>query len=74
MMKKACLFCKIVGVLAIVGTLSWGLVGAFHVNVVENLFGTDSALTRGLYVLVGLSGIAVLANFFVICPACKKKS
>lgn len=44
-------------VLTIVGGLNWGLVGAFDFNLVDTLFGEDSALSRIVYVLVGLSAL-----------------
>ena len=71
MLKQACPICKVVGALAIIGALNWGLVGVFHVNLVEQLFGT-SAVATVIYALVGLSGIALLVSYFYICPACKK--
>jgi uncharacterized membrane protein YuzA (DUF378 family) len=42
-------------VLVIVGGLNWGLVGAFKYNLVDSIFGVESALARVVYVLVGLS-------------------
>ena len=71
MFKQACLFCKIVGAIAIIGALNWGSVGIFHVNFVEQLLG-QGGVTTVAYVLVGLSGIALLASYFMVCPACKK--
>lgn len=44
-------------ILIIVGALNWGLVGAFHLNLVEMLFGAASLLTRIVYILVGLAGL-----------------
>ena len=72
MLKQACILCKIVGAIAIIGALNWGLVGVANVNLVESIFGADSALSRIVYGLVGLSGLALLASYFVVCPACKK--
>ncbi|MBI4358596.1 MAG: DUF378 domain-containing protein [Candidatus Omnitrophica bacterium] len=72
MLKQACLFCKIVGALAIIGALNWGLVGLLNVNVVERIFGEMTTVTRVIYGLVGLSGIALLVSYFTVCPACKK--
>ncbi len=72
MLKQACGLCKVVGALAIIGALNWGLVGLLEVNLVEQIFGEGSVLTRVIYGLVGLSGIALLASYFVVCPACKK--
>ena len=44
-------------VLLIVGGLNWGLVGLFNYDLVAGLFGTQSALSRVVYVLVGLSAL-----------------
>jgi uncharacterized membrane protein YuzA (DUF378 family) len=43
-------------ILIIVGGLNWGLVGLFDVNLVTTLFGA-TALTRIVYILVGLSAL-----------------
>ena len=72
MLKQACLLCKIVGAIAIIGALNWGLVGLLNLNLVERIFGEATAITRIIYGLVGLSGIALLVSYFTICPACKK--
>jgi len=71
MLKQACAFCKVVGAIAIIGALNWGLIGLFQFNLVEQIFG-QGALTRLIYILVGLSGVALLSSYFVVCPACKK--
>lgn len=71
MLKQACVLCKIVGAIAIVGALNWGLVGLFGINLVEQIFGAG-VLARVVYGLVGLSGLALLASYFVTCPGCKK--
>ena len=44
-------------VLLIVGGLNWGLVGLFNFDLVAALFGTQSALSRVVYTLVGLSAL-----------------
>ncbi|MGQ4273173.1 DUF378 domain-containing protein [Terrihabitans sp. B22-R8] len=46
--------------LIIVGGLNWGLVGAFDFNLVESIFGVGTALTRLVYILVGLSALVQL--------------
>jgi uncharacterized protein len=43
--------------LVIIGALNWLLIGAFNFNLVDTLFGTMSALSRIIYILVGLSGL-----------------
>ncbi len=44
-------------VLMIIGGLNWGLVGLADFNLVEALFGEMSALSRVIYVLVGLASL-----------------
>ena len=72
MLKQACLVCKIVGALVIIGAINWGLIGVANMNLVEQIFGSATTITKVIYILVGLSGLALLASYFVICPACKK--
>ena len=71
MLKQACVLCKIVGAIAIIGALNWGAIGLTGTNFVEQIFG-QGGLTRVIYILVGVSGLALLASYFVVCPACKK--
>ena len=48
--------------LIIIGGLNWGLVGLFDFNLVLALFGA-TALTRIIYILVGLSALWQLIPF-----------
>lgn len=48
--------------LVIIGALVWGFVGFFNYNIVAAMFGDASILSRIVYSLVGLSGIALLAT------------
>ena len=43
--------------LVIIGGVNWGLVGAFDFNLVAALFGEQTAVSRTVYVLVGLSAL-----------------
>jgi len=65
-MKKVTL---VAVVLLIVGGLNWGLVGAFDFNLVDSLFGEGSALTRIIYVLVGLAALWKIVALFTEKPA-----
>lgn len=62
-------------VLVVVGALNWGLVGLSMLlgggnwNLVNLLFGSVSWLEAVVYVLVGLSGVLMLAG----CKSCCKK-
>ena len=49
-------------VLVIVGGLNWGLVGLANFDLVENIFGVMTVLSRVIYVLIGLSAIYVAAT------------
>ena len=71
MLKQACTMCKVVGALAIIGALNWGLVGLANVNLVGEIFG-GGFVARLIYSLVGLSGVALLVSYFYVCPACRK--
>lgn len=56
---------KLAYVLLVIGGINWGLVGAFKFNLVDEIFGVESALSRLIYVLVGLSalyGLYVITN------------
>lgn len=53
-------------VLVIVGALNWLLVGAFEFDLVAAITGNDfgevNALSRIIYILVGVSGLVQLGN------------
>lgn len=57
-------------ILIIVGALNWLLVGAFEFDLVAaitgNDFGETNALSRIVYILVGVSGLAQVANLAAI--------
>jgi uncharacterized protein len=57
---------KILIAIAIIGAINWGLVGFFNFNLVDAIFGggareETSAVSRVVYALVGLCGLAALA-------------
>lgn len=57
-------------VLVVVGALNWLLVGAFEFDLVAAITGNDfgevNMLSRIIYILVGVSGIAQLMNLTTI--------
>jgi uncharacterized protein len=57
-------------ILLVIGGLNWLLVGAFDLNLVTTLFG-DSAVTKVIYILVGLSAIVEVLNHKKCCAMCK---
>jgi uncharacterized membrane protein YuzA (DUF378 family) len=50
-------------ILIIIGAINWLLVGLFDFNLVAAIFGTDSALTNLIYIIVGVSGLYQLVPF-----------
>lgn len=56
------LFYKLAMIFVIVGAVNWGLVGGFKINLVERVLGKNTVLTRGIYILVGLSALAIAFN------------
>jgi hypothetical protein len=56
---------NLVLIVSIIGALNWGLVGFFNFNLVDAIFGggareATSGLSRLIYSLVGLAGLALL--------------
>ena len=67
-MRGSNIFGTIVAVIAFIGAVNWGLIGFFNFNLVDAIFGggaveETSALSRVIYALVGLCGLA--AFFFL---------
>jgi len=56
-------------ILLVVGGLNWLLVGAFEMNLVENILGTGK-LTQVVYILVGLSALYELVSHKGHCTTC----
>ena len=69
--KGMCGVHKVASVLVWIGALNWGLVGFFDWNLVHSLLGGVSAtLESVVYMLVGLSAVAML--FCGNCKMCKR--
>jgi len=56
-------------VIATIGAINWGLIGFFNWNLVDAIFGGNlrtesSALSRVIYALVGIAGVAGLIAMF----------
>lgn len=47
-------------ILLIVGGLNWGLVGALNFDLVKNIFGDMSLISRIVYSLVGISALYLI--------------
>jgi uncharacterized membrane protein YuzA (DUF378 family) len=48
---------RIALVLLIIGGINWGLVGGFDINLVTELFGPRSLLSRLIYIAVGAAAV-----------------
>ena len=51
-------------VLVIIGAINWGLIGIFNFNLVDAIFGVMSAISRIIYILVGISGLWAIKLLF----------
>lgn len=49
--------------LVIIGAINWLLVGLFEFNLVDEIFGSLSILTRILYIIVGIAGLWSIAFY-----------
>ena len=67
-----CGMSKVAHILAMIGAINWGLVGAFDVNLVNMLLGSMPVLEMIVYILVGLSGIMMLVKMCKCQANCKK--
>ena len=73
MQGKCCVVCKLFGLLVIVGAINWGLVGAFHFDLVVRLLGSVPHAVRIVYIVIGVAGLMKVASCFKLCP-CQKDS
>ncbi|MBQ8251188.1 MAG: DUF378 domain-containing protein [Alphaproteobacteria bacterium] len=51
---------KILAIVCLIGALNWGLVGFFGFDLIAAIFGPMSIVSRLIYALVGLSGVALI--------------
>lgn len=51
-------------ILTVLGAINWGLLGAFEFNLVSALFGQFPYLARLIYILIGLAGLVLIADYF----------
>jgi uncharacterized protein len=56
-MKKMSAMDWVAMILLVIGGLNWGLIGLFKFNLVSAILGDMSAVSRIVYVLVGLSAL-----------------
>lgn len=50
-------FQKLTLIFTLIGAVNWGLIGFFNFNLVEALFGSESAIVPIIYAIVGICGL-----------------
>jgi hypothetical protein len=53
---------KVAMMIVLIGGINWGLIGAFHVNLVDRVFGKGAVAAKVVYVIVGLCALAIAFN------------
>lgn len=72
-MKRHCVVCKIIALLAAIGAINWGLVAFFQLDLVARVLGPMTMPSKIVYGIIAVSGLAVLITTFVkACPCCDK--
>ena len=51
-------------ILVIIGSLNWGAIGLFGVDVVSSIFGVGSMISRIIFSLVGIAGLWTITILF----------
>ncbi|MBC8061904.1 MAG: DUF378 domain-containing protein [Clostridiaceae bacterium] len=50
-------------VFVVIGAVNWGLIGFFRYDLVSNLFGVNTMLTRIIFAIVGICGLYAISFF-----------
>lgn len=50
-------------VFVVIGAINWGLIGFFRYDLVSNLFGVNTMLTRIIFAIVGICGLYAISFF-----------
>ena len=69
-----CGVCKVIGVLAGLGALNWGLYGVFNLDLVARLLGDMTMASKVVYGLIGVAGLLALVSLVKCCPCAGKSS
>ncbi len=70
-MKKCSSLDWVVTVLVVVGAINWGLYGVFSLDLVHHFLEKMPDVARGIYVLIGLSGVYKLVKVVQCSSSCK---
>ena len=69
---KKCGVCRVMGLIALIGALNWGLIGMANMNLVSRFLGEGTKATQVVYIIIGLCGLFGIVGTFVPLPCCKK--
>jgi len=58
-------------ILAIIGSINWGLVGVADMDLVKLIFGDKTIATKIIYSLVGLSGLYLM--YYLVLKTTKSR-
>lgn len=59
--------------LLMIGGLNWGLIGFFDYNLVDEIFGAGSGISRFVYAVVGLAAVQAIYKMAMMMNAEGKK-
>ncbi len=65
---------KVATLLLIIGGFNWGLVGWLKYNLVDEIFGVESAISRLVYAVVGMASIYCIYTMTKMLSSSGKKS
>ena len=69
---KCCIICKIIGLVAALGALNWGLLALFQMDLVVKVFGGMTTASKVVYIIIGVAGLIKLLNCCGLkCPCSK---
>jgi uncharacterized membrane protein YuzA (DUF378 family) len=63
---------KLAVLLLIVGGFNWGLVGWLKYNLVDEIFGVESTISRVIYALVGMASLYAIYTLFKMMGSARK--
>lgn len=64
-MKKMNVLDWVALIILALGGLNWGLVGLFEYDIIANVFGDLSTVSKAIYVLVGAAAVYMIASAFM---------
>jgi uncharacterized membrane protein YuzA (DUF378 family) len=65
---------KVAMLLLIVGGFNWGLVGWLKYNLVDEIFGVESAISRVVYAVVGVASVYCIYSMVKMLSSSSSKS